>query len=42
MCVDFNNLNKVYPKDLFPLSKVYQLVDAIVGNKLMNFMDEYS
>jgi hypothetical protein len=28
MCVDFTNLNKVYPKDSFPLPRIDLLVDS--------------
>ena len=39
MCVDFTDLNKVYPKDNFPLPRIDQLVDSIAGHKLLSFMD---
>ena len=42
MCVDFTDLNKVYPKDSFPLSSIDQLVDSIAGHKLLSFMDAFS
>ena len=32
VCVDFINLNKACPKDLFPMPRIDQLVDAIVGH----------
>ena len=32
VCVDFTNLNKACPKDPFPLSRINQLVDAIVDH----------
>ena len=41
MCVDFTNLNKAYPKDNFPLLRIDQLVDSIVGHKLLTFMDAF-
>ena len=41
-CVDFTNLNKVYPKDSFPLPRIDQLVDATSGHALLSFMDAYS
>jgi hypothetical protein len=28
MCIDFTDLNKAYPKDEFPLPRIYSLVDA--------------
>ena len=39
MCVDFIDLNKACPKDSFPLPRIDQLVDSIVGYKLLSFMD---
>ena len=42
MCVDFTNLNKVYPKDNFPLPRIDQLVDSTAGHKLLSFMDAIS
>ncbi|XP_031260917.1 uncharacterized protein LOC116119106 [Pistacia vera] len=41
-CIDFTNLNKVCPKDSFSLPQINQLVDAMIGNVLLNFMDAYS
>ena len=32
VCVDFIDLNKACPKDLFPMPRIDQLVDAIVGH----------
>ena len=42
MCVDFIDLNKACPKDSFPLPRIDQLVDSIVGYKLLSFMDALS
>ena len=42
MCVDFTDLNKVCPKDSFPLPKIDQLVNSIAGHGLMSFMDAFS
>ena len=42
MCVDFTNLNNACPKDSFPLPRIDQLVDLIVGHKLLTFMDAFS
>ena len=39
MCVNFTDLNKVYPKDSFPLPRVDQLVNPTTGHKLLSFMD---
>lgn len=42
MCVDFIDLNKACSKNSFPLPKIDQLVDSIVGHGLLNFMDAFS
>ena len=42
MCVDFTDLNKVYPKDSFPLSRIDQLVYSTARHKLLSFMDAFS
>ena len=39
--VDFTDLNKACPKDLFPISRIDQLVDAIVGHPWMSFLDAF-
>ena len=40
--IDYTNLNKAYPKDIFSLLQIDQLVDATVGHQLLNFMDAFS
>ena len=42
MCVAFTNLNKVCPKDSFPLPQIDQLMDSTAGHKLLMFMDAFS
>ena len=42
MCVDFTDLNKVYPKDNFPLSRIDTLVDSTVVYGLLSFMDAFT
>ena len=42
MCVDFTDLNKVCPKDSFPLPRINQLVDSTAEHKLLTFMDAFS
>lgn len=42
MCVDFIDLNKVCPKDSFPLPCIDQLIDSTAGHELFSFMDAYS
>ena len=39
--MDFTNLNKAIPKDLFPMPRIDQLVDAIVGHPQMSFLDTF-
>jgi hypothetical protein len=42
MCDDFTDLNKVCPKDSFPLPRINQLVDSTAGHKLLTFTDAFS
>ena len=42
MCVDYTDLNRVCPKDSFPLPKIDQLVDSTAGYKTLSFMDAFS
>ncbi|PKU63511.1 RNA-directed DNA polymerase [Dendrobium catenatum] len=42
MCVDYADLNKAYPKDSFPLTRIDLLVDATSGHQMLSFMDAYS
>ena len=42
MCVEFTDLNKVCPKDSYPLLRVDILVDSTVRHKLFSFMDAFS
>ena len=38
VCVDFTDLNKACPKDPFPVPRIDQLVDAMVGYPRMSFL----
>ena len=38
---DFTDLNKVCPKDPFPMPRIDQLVDATVGHPRMSFLDAF-
>jgi hypothetical protein len=40
-CVDFINLNKVFPKDSFPLPRIDLLVESTSGYELLSFMDAF-
>ena len=42
VCIIFTNLNKACPKDSFPLPRIDQLVEAMMGHELLSFMDAYS
>ena len=42
VCVDFTDLNKVCPKDPFPLPRINQLVDVTVGHSWMSFFGRLS
>ena len=41
VCVDFTDLNKVCPKDHFPLPRIDQLVDSAAGHARMSFLDAF-
>ena len=41
VCVDFTDLNKACPKELFPMSRIDKLVDAIAGHPRMSFLDTF-
>jgi hypothetical protein len=41
MCIDYTNLNKYCPKDLFPLPRIDQVVDSTAGSILHCFLDCY-
>ena len=40
VCVNFTNLNRAYPKDPFPMSKI-QLLNATYGHPRMSFLDAF-
>jgi hypothetical protein len=42
MCIDFTDLNKVCPKDEFPLPRIDTLIDAAATSELMSLLDCYS
>jgi hypothetical protein len=41
MCVDYTSLNKACPKDLYPLPRIDQIVDATSGCETLCFLDAY-
>ena len=41
ICLDFTDLNKACPKDLFPILRIDQLVNATVDHLQMSFLDAF-
>ena len=41
MCMDFTDLNRVCPKDSYPLPRIDTLVDSIARHELLSFMDAF-
>lgn len=41
MCIDFKNLNKVSPKDFYPLPKIDREVDFLISFPFGCFKDAY-
>ncbi|XP_065622239.1 uncharacterized protein LOC136064427 [Quercus suber] len=41
VCVDFTDLYRACPKDLFPMPRIDQLVDATTGHPRMSFLDAF-
>jgi hypothetical protein len=42
MCIDYTRLNKVCPKDEYPLPHISQIVDFVASCELLSFLDAYS
>jgi len=42
MCTKYTNLNKAYPKGVYPLPSIDKLVDDASGFQLLSFLDAYS
>ena len=42
LCIDFTDINKVCPKDRFPLPRIDLIMDATAGHELISFMDTFS
>jgi hypothetical protein len=42
MCIDFTSLNKVCPKDNFPLPRIDKIVDSAVGCEVMFLLNYFS
>lgn len=41
ICVDFKDLNKVCPKDHYPLPRIDQFVGFMTGCEMLSMMDAY-
>ena len=42
MCIDFTDLNKACPKDIYPLPQVDVLIDSTAQHQLLSLMDVFS
>jgi putative transposase len=42
MCIEYNSLNKAFPKDPFALPRIDQEIDSTASCELLSFMDAYS
>ena len=42
MCVDYTDLNKACPKDLYPLLNIDHLVDGASSFRMLSFGDVFS
>lgn len=42
MCIDYIDLNKVCPKDVYPLPNIDKLVDRASGHHILSFLGVYS
>jgi hypothetical protein len=41
MCIDYTSLNKVCPKDVYSLPRIYQVMDSTASYELLLFLDAY-
>ena len=41
VCINFTDLNKIYPKDPFLMPRIDQLVDTTISHPRMNFLDAF-
>jgi hypothetical protein len=42
LCIDFRNLNKVSPKDNYPLPKMDHILQKVVGSSRISLLDVFS
>ncbi|KAL0403969.1 UNVERIFIED_CONTAM: hypothetical protein Sradi_2037700 [Sesamum radiatum] len=41
LCIDFTDLNKACPRDLFPLPQIDMLINSTSGCEMLSFLDAY-
>ena len=41
ICIEFQNLNKAFQKENFPLLPMEQILQSVAGSKLMSFLDGF-
>ncbi|KAL6225628.1 hypothetical protein ACLB2K_004477 [Fragaria x ananassa] len=39
VCVDYRDLNKATPKDVYPMLVVDMLINVVTGHEMVSFMD---
>jgi hypothetical protein len=42
MCIDYTSLNIACPKDEYPMSRIYQIMDSTMTCELLSFLNAYS
>jgi len=42
ICIDYTDLNKAYPKDVYLSSNIDRLVDGASDHRVLSFLDAYS
>jgi hypothetical protein len=42
MCIDFTELNKVCPKDPYPLPRIDVIIDQVAGCEMLSLLDYFS
>ena len=42
ICIDYTGLNKCFPKELFTLPRIDQVIDSTTGLELLCFLDAFS
>lgn len=42
ICIDFTDLNRAYPRDLFPFPHIKAIVNVMAGQRLLFLLDVFS